>query len=63
MFIYQLDKPDVNLRHGSTQVTNVNLLAIENDRLTLDCRIQSNPLVIEPIVWLKNGASISGRFQ
>ena len=33
---------------------------IENDRLTLDCQIQSNPPSTEPITWLKNGASMPG---
>ncbi|UJR23196.1 hypothetical protein I4U23_026215 [Adineta vaga] len=53
-------KPEINLRHGSSLVTNLNLLVIENDRLTLDCHIQSNPSTIEPITWLKNGASMTG---
>ncbi len=55
-----LDKPEINLRYGQTIVTNLNLLVIENDRLTLDCQIQSNPSIIEPITWLKNGASMPG---
>ncbi|CAF1385753.1 unnamed protein product [Adineta steineri] len=53
-------KPEINIRHGQTIVTNLNLLVIENDRLTLDCQIQSNPSTIEPITWLKNGASMTG---
>ncbi|CAF0928865.1 unnamed protein product [Rotaria sordida] len=53
-------KPEINLRHGQTLVTNLNLLVIENDRLTLDCQIQSNPSIIEPIAWLKNGVSMTG---
>ena len=56
----KIDKPEINLRHGQTIVTNLNLLVIENERLTLDCQIQSNPTTIEPITWLKNGASITG---
>jgi hypothetical protein len=56
----KIDKPEVNLRYGQTIVTNLNLLVIENDRLTLDCQIQSNPSTIEPITWLKNGASMAG---
>lgn len=59
---YVLDKPEINLRHGSSLVTNLNLLVIENDRLTLDCQIQSNPSTIEPITWLKNGASMTGMY-
>ena len=55
-----LDKPEINLRHGQTTVTNLNLLVVENDRLTLECQIQSNPLPVEPITWLKNGASMTG---
>jgi hypothetical protein len=55
-----IDKPEINLRYGQTIVTNLNLLVIENDRLTLDCQIQSNPSTIEPITWLKNGASMTG---
>jgi len=58
----KIDKPEVNLRYGQTIVTNLNLLVIENDRLTLDCQIQSNPSTIEPITWLKNGASMAGLF-
>lgn len=56
-----LDKPEVNLRHGSNEVTNLNVLVIENDRLTLDCHVQSNPLSKEPLTWLKNGASLPGK--
>ena len=56
-----LDKPQVNLRHGSNQVTNLNVLVIENDRLTIDCHVQSNPLNKEPLTWLKNGASLPGK--
>ncbi len=58
-----LDKPEINLRNGQTIVSNLNLLVIENDRLTLDCQVQSNPSTIEPITWLKNGASMTGLFQ
>ncbi|CAF0846546.1 unnamed protein product [Rotaria sp. Silwood1] len=53
-------KPEINLRYSQTLVTNLNLLVIENDRLTLDCQIQSNPSTIEPITWLKNGVSMTG---
>lgn len=58
---HHLDKPEVNLRHGLAQVTNLNLLVVENDRLTLDCQAQSNPSISEPMTWLKNGASMTGR--
>ncbi|CAF1643331.1 unnamed protein product [Rotaria magnacalcarata] len=53
-------KPEINLHHGQTLVTNLDLLAIENDRLALDCQIQSNPSTIEPITWLKNGQLMTG---
>jgi hypothetical protein len=33
---------------------------MENDYLTIDCRIDSNPSLIKPITWLKDSASISG---
>jgi hypothetical protein len=56
----RLDKPEVNLRHGLAQVSNLNLLVVENDRLTLDCQVQSNPSISEPMTWLKNGASMTG---
>lgn len=53
-------KPEINLRYGQSIVTNLNLLVIENERLTLECQIQANPSTIEPIKWLKNGASMPG---
>jgi len=61
--LFLIDKPEINLRYGQTIVTNLNLLVIENDRLILDCQIQSNPSTIEPITWLKNGASMTGLFS
>ena len=42
---WSLDKPEVTLHHGQNIISNLNLLVIENDALTIDCRIQANPPV------------------
>ncbi|CAF0978283.1 unnamed protein product [Rotaria sordida] len=58
---YTLDieyKPEVRLRHAQTIISNLNLLVVEDDRLTFHCQIDSNPPITKPIVWLKNGVSI-----
>ena len=60
---FKIDKPEVSLRHEQTIVSNLNLLVIENDHLTLNCHIESNPPLNKPITWLKNGVSISGLFN
>ena len=60
MNLFKIDKPEVNLRHEQSIVSNLNLLVIENDRLTLNCQIESNPPLNKPITWLKNGVSIPG---
>lgn len=52
-YIY-LDKPEVTLHHGQNVVSNLNLLVIENDPLTIHCQIQSNPPLTKSITWLKN---------
>ncbi|CAF3337413.1 unnamed protein product [Rotaria sp. Silwood1] len=51
-------KPEVRLRHAQTIISNLNLLVIEDDRLTLHCQIDSNPPISKPITWLKNGVLI-----
>ncbi|CAF2872012.1 unnamed protein product [Rotaria sp. Silwood2] len=56
---YIVNKPEVRLRHVQTIISNLNLLVIEDDRLTLHCQIDSNPPITKPITWLKNGVSIS----
>ncbi|CAF1149692.1 unnamed protein product [Adineta ricciae] len=53
-------KPEVSLHSNRTVVSNVNLLVTENDHLTIDCQIDSNPSLIKPIIWLKNGVLILG---
>jgi hypothetical protein len=58
--LFEIDKPEVSLRHEQSIVSNLNLLVIENDHLTLNCQIESNPPYEKPITWLKNGASIPG---
>ncbi|UJR25722.1 hypothetical protein I4U23_007074 [Adineta vaga] len=53
-------KPDVSLHSNRAIVSNLNLLVTENDHVTIDCQIDSNPALIKPINWLKNGVLLSG---
>ncbi len=56
---FELDKPEVSLTYGQTNISKLNLLVIENDRLTIDCQIDSNPPLNKPITWLKNDVLIT----
>lgn len=57
------DKPEVALRQGQNIISNLNLLVVENDLVTIDCHIQSNPPLTKSITWLKNNVLLPGEFR
>ena len=59
-FFYKTDKPEVTLRQGQNIISNLNLLVVENDPVTIDCHIQSNPPLTKSITWLKNNVLLPG---